>query len=128
MRARLQCGVRCLRHLARDDFRGSVQPGPVIIGQPQWHFDMENIEQLDEVVRPAGGNRAGAHGVFQGEIPANDPGEEFAEGGVGVRVSAARQRNHGRKLGVAEAGESASQPRKHEGEHQAGTRVVRAQS
>ena len=62
----------------------------MVIGQPQRHFDLENIEQLDEVVGPARGNRARAHGVFQREIPADDPGEQFPQGSVGIGVSAAR--------------------------------------
>lgn len=46
-------------------------------------------------------------GVFEDEIPADDPGDEFAEGGVGVGVGGAGDGDHGGQLGVAEAGESA---------------------
>src|SRR6266436_5231882 len=69
----LQSAIRSLGHLARDNLRSGAQPRPVVIGQPQRHLDIENIEQLDEVVGPSRGNRARAHGVFQREIPADDP-------------------------------------------------------
>ena len=46
-------------------------------------------------------------GVFEDEVPADDPGDEFAEGGVGVGVGRSGDGNHGREFGVAEAGEDA---------------------
>ena len=60
-------------------FFAVTQASPVIVGQPQWHVDVEDIEQFDEVVRPSGRDGAGAHGVFEGQVPADDPGEQFAE-------------------------------------------------
>ena len=49
--------------------------------------------------------------VFKDEIPADDPGEKFTEGRVGVGVGAAGDRDHRGKLGVAEAGEEAPEAR-----------------
>src|SRR5580704_7929669 len=80
------------------------------------------------MVRPAGGQRAGAHGVFQRQIPADNPGKDLAECGVRVGVSAARQRNHGRELRIAQRGEGTTHAGEHEREHQAGPCVVRAQA
>ena len=83
-------------------FSAVAQRRPVVVGEPQRHLEVKNIEQLDEVVGPAGGNGAGAHGVFERQIPADDPGEDFAERGVGVGVGAARQRNHGGEFRIAQ--------------------------
>src|SRR6266446_4627749 len=75
---------------------------------------MKNIQQLDEVVRPAGGTRACSPGVFQRQVPANDPGQQLAQRRVGVSVGAPRQRDHGGKFGVAKPSESTTKAREHE--------------
>ena len=111
LRARLQRGVRGQRHLACNHLRSGAQSCPVVVGQPQRHLDLENIEQLDEVVGPAGRNRARTHGIFQREVPADDPGEQLTQRGIGIGVSAARQRNHRGKFRVAKPRKSAPQPR-----------------
>ncbi len=80
------------------------------------------------MVWPARRNRAGAHRVFQGQVPANDPREELAQRSVGVSVGAAGERDHGRKFRVAEPRKGASQPGKHEGEHESRPRVMRPQT
>jgi len=100
----------------------------VVVGQPQGKLDVKDVEQLDEVVGPAGADCAGSHGVFQREVPADDPGNQFAQRGVGVGVCGAGERDHGGKLRVTEAGEGAAQPAENEGEHQARTGVVRTQA
>ena len=48
-------------------------------------------------------------GVFEDEIPADDPGDELAEGGVGVGVGGAGDGDHAGKLGITEAGEAADE-------------------
>ena len=48
-----------------------------------------------------------ADGVLEDQVPADDPGDEFAHGGVGVGVGAAGDGDHGGEFGVAEAGEAA---------------------
>ena len=42
-------------------------------------------------------------GVFQDQVPPDDPGEDFAQGRVRVGIGAAGDRNHGGQLGVAQA-------------------------
>jgi hypothetical protein len=57
-----------------------------------------------------GESYADAHigeGVFEDEVPADDPGDQFAEGGVGVGIGRAGDGDHGSELGVTEAGEDA---------------------
>ncbi len=46
-------------------------------------------------------------GVLEDEVPADDPGDELAHGGVGVGVGGAGDGDHAGELGVAEAGEGA---------------------
>src|SRR5260370_38932519 len=57
-----------------------------------------------------------ADGVFEDQVPADDPGDEFSHRGVGVGVRAARNRNHGGELGVAHRGESAGDGDQDKGE------------
>jgi hypothetical protein len=96
--------------LAGDGFLRHGQTGPVIVCQPQGHFDVQDVQQFDEVVAPSRGHGAGAHGVFQRQVPTDDPGEQLAQRGVRVGVRAARQRNHGGEFRVAQAGKGAAQP------------------
>src|SRR5258708_14700704 len=44
-----------------------------------------------------------ADSVFQNQIPADDPGDEFAHGRVGIGIGATCNRNHGSQFGVAES-------------------------
>ncbi len=48
-----------------------------------------------------------AEGVFEDQIPADDPGDQFAQRGVGVGVGRAGDGDHGGQFGVAKAGEGA---------------------
>ena len=120
--------VRGLRHLPGDDLLRLPQPGPVVVGQPKRHLDMQDVEQLDKVVGPAGRNRARAHGIFEGQVPADNPGEDLAQGGIGIGVGAARQRNHGGEFRIAQCREGATQSGKNEGKHQGRAGVVRSQA
>src|SRR5438094_896965 len=76
----------------------------------------EEAEERDEVVRPAVRHGARGDRVLEDQVPADDPGEELAERGVGVGVGAARHRHHRRKLAVAERGERTAESRDAEGE------------
>ena len=67
----------------------------------------EPVERRDHVRREADAHRHVADRVFQNEVPADDPGDQFAHGRVGVGVGAAGDGNHRRQLGVAQRGESA---------------------
>ena len=56
--------------------------------------------------------------VFEHQVPADDPGEELAQRGVGVGVGGSGDGDHRGELGVAERGEDARDARDDEGEHQ----------
>ncbi len=67
-------------------------------------------EPLEQRLDMRGKANADAHvgeGVFEDQIPADDPGDEFAEGGVGVGVGGTGDGDHRSQFGVAEAGEHA---------------------
>ena len=59
-------------------------------------------EESDDVARPADGDGARRHRVFEDEIPANDEGDELAQGRIGVGVGAARGGHDGGELRVGE--------------------------
>ena len=86
---------------------GAQKRRPVTSRQKRRQHDTETLQQRREVIAP--GNRDGniADGVFQNQIPADDPRHQFAERGVGIGVGASGLRNHRGELGVAQAGERA---------------------
>ena len=67
-------------------------------------IDAEVVEEFDGVARPSDGDRGGREKVFQDKVPADDPGEEFAEASIGIGIGAAGGGNHGGVFGVTEAG------------------------
>ncbi len=82
------------------------------------------LEQLEQVVRPADGHGRRADRVLDDQVPANDPGDELAEGRVGIRVGAAGDGNHARQLGIAESGQTAAEPGEKERDNQRRPGVV----
>src|SRR6185503_3637378 len=54
--------------------------------------DAHAADDVLEVLGPAVGDGHGGHGVFEYEVPTDDPGEELAQGGVGIGVGRARHR------------------------------------
>ena len=59
------------------------------------------------MLRESDTHRHIAYRVFENEIPADDPGDEFAHGRVGVGISAARDGNHCGEFRVTNGGEAA---------------------
>src|SRR5215470_1744252 len=45
--------------------------------------------------------------IFEDEVPADDPGDDFAHGGIRIGVGAAGDRNHGGEFGIADRSEPA---------------------
>ena len=69
--------------------------------------DAEIMQQRGDIARPADRDGRGAHGVFEDEVPADDPGEDLAEGRIGIGVGAAGDRQQRGEFGVAQADEGA---------------------
>ena len=80
-------------------------------------IDAQPRQQLHHVGRPAGSHRRGAEGIFQNQVPADDPGEEFAQGRVAIGVGRSGDGNQRGEFGVTQAGESARNPGKDERQH-----------
>src|SRR5271167_65002 len=84
----------------------------------------EVLQEADEVAAPAGGDGGRAESVFQDEIPADDPGEEFAQGRVAVGVSRTRDGDQRGEFGIAQAGEDTAQSGQHEGQYDRRTCIL----
>ncbi len=74
----------------------------------------DEFENAVEVLAPGDGDRRGSDCVFEHQVPADDPGDEFAHRRVRVGVGAAGDRNHRRELRVAEAGKQTADCRHQE--------------
>ena len=68
-----------------------------------WNIHAEVVEEFDGVAGPSDGDGGGGEQVFQDQIPADDPGEEFAEASIGIGIGAAGGGNHSSVFGVTEA-------------------------
>ena len=106
-----------------DDQRRQVEPGAAgrkmallvkqegRIGQDVRHVQVENPDKILKVLRPAVRDGGGSDGVFEDEVPADDPGEHLAQRDIGVRVRRPGYRRHRRELRIAEGGEDAGRAR-----------------
>ena len=81
-------------------------------------LDAGGLEEADDVGGPAARDGTGADRVLEHEVPADEPGEELADGGVGVGVGAAGDRHHAGELGVRHADEAAGNAGEQEGQHE----------
>ena len=95
------------------------------VGQHRGNVDAYVAERRGHVARPADRDQRGREQVLEHDAPADDPGDEFAEGRVGVGVRAARDRHHRGVLGIAQAGEEAGHAREDEAQRHAGARAQR---
>src|SRR6266581_4616883 len=66
------------------------------------------VAELDEITGPAHRDGHVADGIFQNEVPTNNPRDNFAKCRVGIRVGRSGHRNHRRELGVTKRSERAS--------------------
>jgi hypothetical protein len=102
-------------HHQGDEDRRDVDRGR-LAGDRRRQRDPEVAQQLVEVARPADRHGRRAEGEFEDEVPADDPGHELAEGGVGERVGRAGDRHGGGELRVAERGQPADDAGDDEGD------------
>ena len=83
-------------------------------------MDAEPIEKIDQVRGKTDANGHVADGIFEDEVPTDDPGDKFAHGGVGVGVGAAGDGDHGGELGVADRSEAADDGNQYERDRDCG--------
>src|SRR5262249_31142413 len=63
------------------------------------------IQETHHIARPADGDCRGAEQIFENEVPADRPGDELAECGIGISIGAAGNGDHRGKLRIAQSGE-----------------------
>lgn len=81
-------------------------------------------EEMREILAPRDAHRDGRHGVFQHEVPSDNPGDELAHRGVGISVGTSCHGNHRGKFGIAESGKGASDGGDDERKRDGWTRVA----
>src|ERR1700676_946793 len=93
-----------------DEAAGKIRWGdPTRVG-----MQAKPIKQVDNVLGETHADGHVANRVFEDEIPTNDPGDEFAHGGVRVGIGAARDRNHGGELRITDGCETADNAHQNE--------------
>ena len=97
--------TRCVKRIALQVGKSAGQVGrrdPAQCGMPA-----EPLKGRRHLRGESDAHRHVADGVFEDQVPADDPGDELAHGCVSVGVGAARDRNHRRQLRITETGEGA---------------------
>ena len=106
------------RHQQGDEDRRQVdksaRPGAGRRQQGVGDRDMCAMDQPAGIARPAHRNGAADQGVFQDQAPPDHPGDQLAQGHVGIGIGAARLRAQAGHLGVAERREGADRARHRE--------------
>ena len=82
--------------------------------------DAEPVKEVYDVGGEADGDAHVGEGVLEDEVPADDPGDELAESGVGVGIGGAGDGDHAGEFGITEAGEGADDGDQDEREGQGG--------
>ena len=72
------------------------------------------VEKVHDVRGKAHAHGHVGAGIFQDQIPADDPRDQLAHGGVGVGVGRTRNGDHGREFGITEAGQRADNGDQHQ--------------
>ena len=74
------------------------------------YFQAKIAQKTRNIAGPADCDRCRAEGIFEDQVPTDDPGDEFTHRRIGISIGAAGNR-HGRShLGIAEAREGADEP------------------
>ena len=73
--------------LHKDSVGGIVVKGSS--GKNMRHFEMKHSDKILKVFRPAVGHGGGSDSIFEDKVPADYPGEQFAESGIGIGISRA---------------------------------------
>ena len=61
---------------------------------------VQSLEKDDQIAAPADAYRGCGYGVFQYQVPPDNPGDEFAHRGIRVGVCAAGYGYHGCKFRI----------------------------
>src|SRR5262249_39916487 len=112
----------------KDGARAAPDAGCRIIGKRRGRKlvrdrDAKVAQKTHDVARPADGDCRRAERIFEDQVPADDPGDEFAKGGIGKGVGAPGDWDGRRHLRIAKTRKRASNPAKYEREGNGGTGV-----
>src|SRR6185437_3666279 len=77
-----------------------------------------------EVFAPGYGYSSGAERIFEDQRPADDPGDQFAHGGISVGISATCDRYDGGELGVTKSRKTATDGGNNKGDGNGGSRML----
>src|SRR5450755_3661389 len=83
----------------------------------EWDPPTEPIEDAIGILAPRDGDGRRGDGIFEDQIPADDPRDQLAHCRVGVSVGTAGDGNHRREFRVTEARERASNAGDDERQH-----------
>src|SRR5690606_18116828 len=75
--------------------------------QPCRKVNSKTFKEVVEISAPGDRHHYVANRIFKDQGPADDPGNYFAKGNIGIRVSAAGYRYTAGKFGITKGGESA---------------------
>jgi hypothetical protein len=97
----------------------------VLYHREQGLTDPEIMQDRHHIAGPADRHGRGRDPVFENQQPAHDPGENLAQGAVGIGVGRTRHR-HGRgQFGVAQARQRTGDAGDDEGKHDGGAGIGR---
>ena len=85
--------------------------------------DAQVAQKAHDIARPADGDCRRAKRIFEDQVPADDPGDEFAHGRIGIGVGAPSDWDGGRHFRVAKTRKRAGNAAKYEGERNGRTGV-----
>ena len=89
-----------------------------------WYSEAEPLEHAIEVFAPSDRHRGRADRIFEDQIPADDPRDEFTHRRVGIGIGAAGYWNQGSEFRVTKPGKGAADAGDDEGEHDRRTRAI----
>src|SRR5688500_5938755 len=67
-------------------------------------MNVQHAQEGSKIITPGKSYVNVTDGIFHQQCPANDPGKQFAEGGIGISVCTACHRDAAGKLGIAKSG------------------------
>ena len=96
---------------------GRIVGRPKVRREPRGNMNADVAHQFPEIAGPSDRHANVADRVLDDQVPANNPGDQFAERCVGVRVGAARDGHDRGELRITQGGESTRHGRENEGQN-----------
>ena len=90
-----------------------------------WYAQAEPVEHAISVLTPRDCHGCRANGVFEDQIPPDDPGNQFPHRRIRISVGASSHWNHGSEFRVTQAGKRATEPRHDKGKNDGWAGAIR---